>query len=69
MNKIKRLLCFIGIHNWVEDKRYDSRNICTRCGMGQIVIKVIYEDDARKSGVSEEAIKRGYVTKDDFNGN
>jgi len=36
------------------------------CNKTRMLVQIIFEDDARKMGVSEEAIARGSFTKEDI---
>ena len=60
--KLARIKCFFGFHDDQPLPQYDSRNKCVRCGREVIVIKVMYEDDARKMGIPEEIIQSGIIT-------
>lgn len=61
-----KILCWLGFHKWNPFEWDASFEMCLRCEKERQVIKVIYEHDARRMGVSEEAIKRGYFTKADI---
>lgn len=64
---LKLLLCrLLGWHKWVDDLSSRSHVKCKRCGEQRFVLKVLFASDARRLGVSEEAIERGYATKADF---
>ena len=44
-----RLLCLIGFHAYVPDKKYgDGWEICARCSQRRLVIRCMWYDDYKK---------------------
>lgn len=69
---IRKLLCKLGLHKWgpvytrptaeTKSELDPGREKCVHCPAEVVVVRVMRDSDARKLGVSEEAIERGNFT-------
>lgn len=41
----EKVKCFFGFHRWQESQKYQDTQICFCCGLRQLIVNVILEDD------------------------